>query len=252
VTETPQPPSSGKQRARLLKAFVDAFESSEDLAPVVYEALNERLTDITHAKGFKNDVYNLLEAADARGMMAVLVCKALEARPRNPLLREVAREFGCSEPSAPQPPSPVPPKPSPGPIVDDVWMTRHRLLICVLISIGVVTLEVLNRHVLHLLQLYVEMENAGLTWTLISVVVTFFWRVLRKPGRYWRYCFLAWPLFVAAFVAVDNLLRRGSFDYFNPGEVQWLLPFFYGCSFGALAWTLNTVYSVRATTSLRA
>lgn len=121
------------------------------------------------------------------------------------------------------------------------WAAHRRGLAWVLVMwIGVAVLELLNKRYLHLLQLYPFQQSAGTLWAVLTPVVSLS-NVSAGGQRSWRLGLVVWGVLIILFHFTDRLLVSNlTFDRIS---AQWLLPFFYGCSFGALSWTLTAAFS---------
>jgi nucleoside phosphorylase len=95
------------QRERLNEALLSAFPSVPDLQRMVRFKLNRNLAEFAHG-ALGNQVFTLIEKAEAEGWLDELVRKAHEANPGNPRLHAIHAELmGSSAPVAP-PPAPAP------------------------------------------------------------------------------------------------------------------------------------------------
>lgn len=251
MTDTPL--TDGQRRERLVNALLSAFDSKAALGELVDYALNTRLAQITDGDNLRVDVFNLVIFTDSNGITDKLVCKAVTMRPGNEPLREVARIYGCPEPlDAEEGDRQETPRPPDGgheqaPIHDFRtalgaigWL---RIKDATAISVVVVMLELLNRFVVHLLVLYPTQGWAGTLSTIVAVGFSCS-HVLRLRARRWWPGAVAWVIFILLFIGVDYLLRRGSFDHYNPEAMQPLLALLYAGSFGALTYTFITAYDI--------
>jgi Trypsin-like peptidase domain/Effector-associated domain 1 len=114
----------------------------------------------------------------------------------------------------------------------------------IIMAIG---LEWLNRDSLHLLRLYPKMETAGVRWTILTALTAF--THVRSPSPRWYWGLCAFVAVMGMFFMVDSALDKSAIV--EPQDIEWLLPFFYGASYGALAWTFTAAFAHRRSSSRR-
>jgi hypothetical protein len=231
----------GQRRQRIVDALLNSFPNKGELTHIVSLALEQKLEHIVGAgsgRPLREVAFDLVDWTDARGLTAVLVCKAFHERPANPLMRAVAVEFQCPESQAARSPWPVttaPPLDAGDSAPDTTRPAHQRIAVWALIGLlGSVGIEWLNRRHLHLMQLYAFMETAGGWWTFLAALSGFLH--VRAPSRRWGLGVTAAVACAVMFFIIDIALIRTS--VVKPEQLQWFLPFFYGFSFGALAWSV--------------
>ena len=90
-------PLSGSQFQQLYDALLDAFPERLDLAAMLRLGLGKRLSTIANTNNLKNDVFLLIETAEAEGWTAELLEAAGKANPGNELLQAMARQQAVEE-----------------------------------------------------------------------------------------------------------------------------------------------------------
>jgi hypothetical protein len=85
---------SGKEARRLQEALVGAFSSRDDLAAMVRIRLGRSLDSIALTENLDETVFALIQLSKVQGWTASLLAAAIDSRPDNPSLREVAELFG--------------------------------------------------------------------------------------------------------------------------------------------------------------
>ena len=88
-------PLTGPQFQQFIDALLDAFRERVDLAIMLRAHLEKSLNAIANANTLKNDVFFLLERAEAEGWTAELLDAALKANPGNQLLQDFYSQHGA-------------------------------------------------------------------------------------------------------------------------------------------------------------
>jgi hypothetical protein len=87
---------------RLQDALLDAFPSWNDLAQMVRFGLGERLEQLVARDSLSSAVFALIEWAESRGQLDVLIASARSANPGNPRLQAFQMSSGAQHAPAPQ------------------------------------------------------------------------------------------------------------------------------------------------------
>ena len=88
-------PLTGPQFQQFLDALLDAFRERVDLAIMLRAHLGKSLNAIANTNSLKNDLFFLLEKAEAEGWMAELLDAARQANPGNQLLLAFASQHAA-------------------------------------------------------------------------------------------------------------------------------------------------------------
>jgi hypothetical protein len=88
-------PLNGQQTKQFADALLNSCPRRADLKQLVLLGMDTNLDAIVGEGGLDRQIHELIVWAQAEGRLADLVASAVEARPNNPLVKQLATDFAA-------------------------------------------------------------------------------------------------------------------------------------------------------------